>query len=379
MRHSKLYRAWAERNVVSRYRTGVSLHSHTLHSHECLSFIDRAVRNVPYITRAVERHQREYRAKHEGRGFNLARAWWTPPLSAKRAWLLEKKQIEQGLQLSALVSLTDHDNIEAGTLLSVAEPSAAIPISVEWTLPYQQTFFHIGIHNLPPADAHDWMQRMRDFTAKPAESRILELLAAWGARPDTLVVLNHPMWDEKGIGAGLHWSLVREFLKRFGHFIHALELNGLRPWKENRDVLTLARSASLPVISGGDRHACEPNACINLTNAASFAEFADEVRTDGWSDVLFMPQYREPFKLRIIHNICEVLRENPEHCMGWTRWTDRVFYLCDDGIIRNLSQLWERGTPGVVNQFVGLMGLVRDGWLNTALRFALTEKEEPAL
>lgn len=379
MRHSKFYCTWSDRSILTGYRTGVSLHSHTLHSHECLSFISRAVRNVPYVSRALSRHQEEYRAKHQGRGLDLTRAWWTPPLSARRAWMLEKNQIETGLQLGALVSLTDHDNIEAGTLLSVTEPSAAGPISVEWTVPYRQTFFHIGVHNIPPGEAQQWMQQMRDFTAKPDEAAIADLLFAWGSRPDTLVILNHPMWDEKGIGVGLHWSLVRGFLKRFGGFLHGLELNGLRPWKENRGVLTLARTAGLPVVSGGDRHACEPNACVNLTNATSFAEFAEEVRVYGWSDVLFMEQYREPFKMRIIHNICEVLRDNPEHCMGWTRWTDRVFYLCDDGIVRNLSQLWGERTPGVVNQFVSIMGLVRDGWLNSALRFALTEKEEPAL
>ena len=30
------------------------------------------------------------------------------------------------------------------------------------------------------------------------------------------------------------------------------------------------------MISGGDRHACEPAACLNLTNAASFGEFVAE-------------------------------------------------------------------------------------------------------
>jgi hypothetical protein len=65
-------------------------------------------------------------------------------------------------------------------------------------------------------------------------------------------------------------------------------------------VTQLASSFRLPLISGGDRHGREPNACVNLTNAASFPEFVEEVRNDGWSDVLFMPQYREPSKLRIL-------------------------------------------------------------------------------
>ncbi len=202
---------------------------------------------------------------------------------------------------------------------------------------------------------------MRAFTANPSERLLPDLLTWFGRNPGTLVILNHPMWDEKGIGAGRHWSLLREFLRLFGGLIHALELNGLRPWKENQNVMTVAASVKLPVISGGDRHAREPNACINLTNAATFAEFADEVRSDGWSDVLFLPQYQEKFKLRMIRSMCEVMREDPEHELGWTKWSDRVFYLCDDGTARSLSELWATKIPAVVNQFVALMGLVRLG------------------
>jgi hypothetical protein len=51
------------------------------------------------------------------------------------------------------------------------------------------------------------------------------------------------------------------------------------------------------------RHGLEPNACVNLTNAGTFAEFAEEVRNDQWSDALFLPQYREPFRLRILENL----------------------------------------------------------------------------
>lgn len=156
---------------------------------------------------------------------------------------------------------------------------------------------------------------------------------------------------------------MNSFLARFRPFIHALELNGLRPWKENRDVLLLAGAESFPVISEGDRHGREPNACINLTNAATFAEFAEEVRRDGWSDVLFMPAYREPFQLRILQNLCDILEDDPGHSLGWTRWSDRVFYLTDEGI---------------VHRFVSLMSLARHSHIQWALRFALTRQSEVA-
>lgn len=378
MNASHVYFQWRSPKVAASFRTGVSLHSHTLHSRECLSFISRVTKNVPYLAGAIRQQEAKYFAVH-GRELDMTRAYWTPPLGARQAWAVESGQIENALGLQALVSLSDHDCMEAAKLLSISDTQAAIPISVEWTVPFRQTFFHIGIHNVPRAQAAQWMKSMEAFTARPAEAHLRELLTWFGSTAETLVVLNHPMWDEKGIGAGRHWSLVREFLRLYGTCLHALELNGLRPWKENRDVLTLARSAKLPAVSGGDRHAREPNACVNLTNAATFAEFVEEVRRDAWSDVLFLPQYREPFKLRIIQGICEVMRDDPEHGKGWTRWSDRVFYLCEDGRERSLSELFAAKIPGVVNQFVALMGLAEESWLQSALRMVLTKKEEPAI
>jgi hypothetical protein len=158
-----------------------------------------------------------------------------------------------------------------------------------------------------------------------------------------------------------------------------MELNGLRPWRENESVLEFAKHWERPVISGGDRHAREPNANVNLTNAATFPEFVAEIREDGWSDVLFLPQYRENFKLRIMQNMCEVLRRDPDHSLGWRMWSDRIFYLCDDEIERSLNLAWGEKVPGVVNNFVGLMSLLEDGWMRSALRVALPRKEEPAL
>jgi len=48
-----------------------------------------------------------------------------------------------------------------------------------------------------------------------------------------------------------------------------LEINGLRPWSENRMAIDFAGECGKPVISGGDRHALEANTVLNLTNAAT--------------------------------------------------------------------------------------------------------------
>ena len=366
MNDSRVYFHWSQPEVASRFSNAVSLHSHTLHSHECLGFIRRATRNVPYLSAAIRKHDQLYQDLNQGRTLDLTRAWWTPPLGEDQALRVEEGQIRNVLGLNALVSLSDHDNMWAGRLLGNA------PISVEWTVPFRGTFFHLGIHNVPSSAACDWMAHMEEFTARPSESRLSELLEMFNSRAETLVVLNHPVWDEKGIGRAAQGAFLSEFLAQHTHALHALELNGLRPWHENNETIELGRAVDLPVISGGDRHAREPNACLNLTHAATFAEFVEEIRRDGHSEVLFMPQYREPFKLRIIKSMCEVMREDPHHGKGWTRWSDRVFYLCDDGVARSLSELWATKIPTVVNQFVALSGLVGMVICRPALRSSPT-------
>ncbi len=54
--------------------------------------------------------------------------------------------------------------------------------------------------------------------------------------PNVIVVFNHPMWDLFTVGQEKHAFLVNQFLQKNGQFLHALELNGLRHWDENRSV-----------------------------------------------------------------------------------------------------------------------------------------------
>jgi hypothetical protein len=74
----------------------------------------------------------------------------------------------------------------------------------------------------------------------------------WLGQPsESLIVLNHPMWDENHIGEAEHRESAEAFLDAFGPLFHALELNGLRPWKENQKTIQLAERYRLPAISGG--------------------------------------------------------------------------------------------------------------------------------
>ena len=361
-----------------RVRTGVSLHSHTSHSKETLDFLPRIAEHVPVVRNLVRAQEEKYRRLY-GRDLNYFNAWWTPPLGPRESLSVERAQIER-LGLGALVSISDHDNVEAPQLLRLLPEGRQTPVSVEWTVPYRGVVFHLGVHNLPPRRATHCMSALAAFSANPAEADIEGMLAWLSEEPDTLVVFNHPYWDEKGTGQQYHDSMAVEFLRRYGPFLHALELNGLRPWSENLRVIALAGSAGKPAVSGGDRHCCEPNAMLNLTNSSTFGEFVEEVRDYCRSHVLVMPQYREPIVSRVIKMIADVMRDNREHTHGWVRWTDRVFVRDHDtGQVEALSSIWsERRQPLVVQAFARASRLLDSRSLHAALRQFLAASQELA-
>jgi hypothetical protein len=281
-------------------------------------------------------------------------------------------------RLLALVSLSDHDDIQAGVLLSLVDPHP--PISVEWTVPFGPSFFHIGIHNLPHGQASAIATTLAGITANPVRDRIRDVLAMLNGFPETLIVWNHPAWDEAKVGSLTHFQLLGQFLERFGEFFHALELNGFRPWSENRLVAGISAHSGHPLISGGDRHGLEPNANLNLTNAADFSEFAAEIRCDKHSDVLFMPQYREPLRVRMIETMFDAVRDYPEFPEGRRRWSDRVFYEMSDGSApQPLCELWRGSAPWVVEWFLRGVRVSRFPQVRSALKLALADGQEVAL
>jgi hypothetical protein len=139
----------------------------------------------------------------------------------------------------------------------------------------------------------------------------------------------------------------------------------------------LASETGFPVISGGDRHCLEPNANVNLTNAGSFDEFVDEVRTDGWSRVLFLPQYRESIAARYINFIWHAVQTYPD-MPGRERWVDRVFYepFEQPGTIVPISSAWTNGGPAVVRGFVSTIGFLAAPHMRGTLRLAFGEQGE---
>lgn len=351
-------RASSFRQDARGYRTGISLHSHTLHSHESLDFIYHAARKSAVLRHVIREGENRYRKIH-GHEMDLTRGWWTPPLAPLDAFAVEAGQLED-MGLQPFVSLTDHDSIEAPMSLQAIEPERHIPVSVEWTVPYRGTFFHIGVHNIVASRARMLMEHLESYTAEPVAERLTQLLEELDADPATLIVFNHPLWDEKGVGEQVHRGALEELLRTRGAFFHALEINGLRPWNENKQVVALAEAWGKPIVSGGDRHTLEPNATVNVTNAADFREFVAEVRHDGRSQVVLLPHYHGAHSSRIFRNMLDVFRTYENHGCGWKEWGDRVFYSKHDGHVQSLSQMWGERPPYVVGIFAGFMRAA--GW-----------------
>jgi hypothetical protein len=297
-------------------------------------------------------------------------------MTPKLAFDLESRQIEK-LGLAPMVSTTDHDTINAPMLLRTVPSARHIPVSVEWSAPYGTQSFHLGIHNLPSAHAQQWMATLKEFTAHPSDARLTEILKALHDQPNVLVIFNHPLWDLYMIGKEKHQFLVNEFLQKNGAFLHALELNGLRNWDENRAVRRLAEKWNMLLISGGDRHGVEPNANINLTNAATFTEFVHEIRRQRKSSVLFMPQYAQPWKHRLLQSTIDAIRNYPEFPQGSRNWDERAYHPDANGVVRPLSELWpKQSAPLAMRILIAMVQLLGKGPVAGGLRMAWSESHQ---
>jgi len=298
---------------------------------------------------------------------DFARAYWTPPLSPKLAHETEKNQIENTLGLKSLVSLTDHDNIEAPLWLRGVRETAQTPISLEWSVPFSGTIFHLGVHNLPAGQAQAIMNDLAAYTRNPNERRLVELLALLDGFPDVLVVFNHPLWTQTCVGVHREGQVLERFLKNAVQFLHAFEINATRSTKENNRVGKLAEQWDRPLVSGGDRHGCAASGALNLTGAETFGEFVSEIRREQRSHVLLMPQYTEPVSIRTTRTLLDVIRNYPEYPIGSRRWDERIFHPdANGGPDRAISTLW-KAPPKYVEQILAGIRLLENATVQRAM------------
>jgi len=324
------------------------LHSHTQHSKENLAFLPQYIdyHSIPIVGPLFRKEMEGYQQRN-GKNIDFSRAYWTPPMSPEMVLESETRQIEDKLGLKPIVSITDHDTIAGPLDLQAKADGRLIPISVEWSIPFRGNCFHMGIHNLEPTRAVEIMEELARYTAEPQEDRLCDLFASLDSNHDTLIILNHPCCNFVKVGAAKHWSTLQDFLSLCRPWIHAVEINGMRPWNENQKVPPLAEAWELPVVCGGDRHGCRPNTMLNLAQCETWGEFVDDVRNCRPIDVLVLPAYEEPVRFRELITAADSLRRYPDFPYGRRRFTDRVWADADNQGWHPLSFYLDggRGTP----------------------------------
>jgi hypothetical protein len=347
LRQTKLHILDKHEDLSGRARTGVSLHCHTELSREMLDFVPFYAEKLPVISHFWKKERANWIAR-TGRDMDFSTGFWSPPMPPSMVYEAERAQIEAA-GLRAMVSVSDHDCIEANKGINRTVDNSVAPLSLEWTVPFDFGFFHVGVHNLPPDRADDIAKTLLGFTFNDEERRegVLDgLFSMLNELHGVLVVLNHPLWDIELVGEERHRLLLRQFLREHGRWLHALEVNGFRSWSENKAVIEMAEAHGLPIVTGGDRHGCRPNTVVNLTDAATFGEFAEEVRVDKRSEIVLMPEYKLPLHSRQLQSFAEILGHYPEFPEGRQRWFDRVHFDIGDGLgVRKLSVHWRIGGP----------------------------------
>ena len=321
-------------------RAAASLHSHSRCSRESLGFIPRVMRGIPFAAGLLERGAAEYQEAH-GRPLDFTEWYWRPPASPADVIRSEREHTQRRLGLQAYVSLTDHDTLE-GPLALRASGSDDVPLSLEWTVPFDRAVFHVGVHAIRSSQVDAIAAAVAAYTAGRARARELTQILEWLCECDeTLIVLNHPFWDIGSVGQLRHNAALLAFLRAHRDQVHALELNGYRTWNENRQVLPLSEGFGIPVVGGGDRHGLTPNAIVNLTRAESLAGFVHELRVERVTDCVVFPEYRAPFVTRLLESAADVLRPDRQKDHPPTTWADRVF-TSSDGPEQSVASMWNR-------------------------------------
>ena len=378
LKQTRLHILQDSTGLNSKAKTGVSLHCHTEHSKEMLDFIPHYADKLPIISYFWHQEQKKYKEK-EGRDVDFSTSYWSPPMTGQSVYDIEKQQMsDAGLQ--AIVSITDHDSIDAGVQVNQKQEGVGVPISLEWTVPFDYEFFHVGVHNLPPDSAVEITKTLLEYRfvkENHSAAKLDEMFSMLHELPGVLVILNHPIWDIELVGAEKHEILLKEFIKAHGRWIHAFEINGFRSWSENKLVIEMAEALGIPIATGGDRHGCKPNTVINLTNADTFEEFAHEIRVEKKSEVVLMPEYEQPLHNRQMQSFAEILKHYPEFPEGRQKWYERVYFDTGDGmgVVPLSAHGWRHGGPKWLRTAIWTMGFMGSPTMRPFFRIVRSKKD----
>lgn len=291
---------WAIENYTYRrcphpardFGCAVSMHNHSDHSIENMAFLNQVVKL---------RFMRPFRGLLQSAfglaciaELNYADIYYRSPLTAEDVLLAESASAAALGFAGVHLGITDHDEIEGSLELLRAHPEEAHrnPLGEEISIYFDDYLFHLGVTGMPAAGIEQLHAGLQLAARECRLDDLFEMLSASGS----LVVFNHPLvpWGED---AG-HKIPAEALLCRYGWAIHALEYNGMRSKKENDSVLQLARQVGKPVVGGGDSHLLLASSVLSLTQAASFQEFAEEVK-EGRAVSLILPTFFAPLSWKI--------------------------------------------------------------------------------
>src|SRR5215813_4930646 len=154
-------------------RAAVSLHSHSECSRETLEFIPRLAKRIPIVGVFYERGMAQYQREH-GQPLDLGEWYFRPPMSPAGLIAAEQAHLEERLDLPGLVSMTDHDTVEGPQTLR-ANGQTNVPLSFEWSVPFEGCLFHLGVHGISPASIDAIMRALAAYTASSPVGATLQV------------------------------------------------------------------------------------------------------------------------------------------------------------------------------------------------------------
>jgi predicted metal-dependent phosphoesterase TrpH len=274
------------------FACAVSPHNHSNHSIENMGFLNQVVKL---------RFMRPFRGLLQGAfglagiaDLNYADIFYRSPLSVEDVLRTESASAATLGFAGVHLGITDHDEVAGCLELLRAHQEEAHrnPLGEEISIYFDDYLFHIGVTGMPAAGIAQLHAGLQAAARERRLDDLFEMLRASGS----LVVFNHPLvpWG-KDQGRKIP---AEALLGRYGWAIHALEYNGMRSREENDRVLELARHAGKPVVGGGDSHLLLASSVLSLTQAASFQEFAEEVKA-GRAVSLVLPTFFAPLSWKI--------------------------------------------------------------------------------
>lgn len=272
----------------------VSPHNHSCYSVEKLSSLNQVVKL--WFMRPFRRILQRAFGLAPGSNLDYSEVSYRPPLTVEDVLRTESSSVTLLGFDGVHVGITDHDEVAGGAELLRMHPENAHrnTLGEELSFRFQDYLFHLGITDLPESGLAETHASLQAASHAQRLDDLFEILGASGC----LVVLNHPLvpWGKNN---DLRRKIpVEDLLRRYGWAIHALEYNGMRGQEENGRVLQLAKHVGKPLVGGGDSHLLLPSSVLSLSQAASYRDFAAEVK-QGRAVPLITPTFFAPLRWKI--------------------------------------------------------------------------------